>query len=101
MKFTKKQIKERYPFNDLSDKAIDVLSRLEVGKKYTFDQLNCHYQTWFGIMCKSLLTRHQKNMLPSHKYDEFSLSKIFIKYMSQGIIYSGPIKIKMEQLKNI
>lgn len=68
----KKKVKEVVP--RLGENALNIISKLETGKKYSFKELNAKVQTIDSLVIKGCLTHLDKAMLPNVKIGNFQIS---------------------------
>ena len=93
--------------NKVSKKALEVLSKMEIGQEYSFKELNCHTQTLDSLLIHNCVKHVGSSLLPSHKIGKFKISQNLlddIKYyedVENGKIIPKPIEINMSKFNNI
>jgi hypothetical protein len=91
----------------IGDNALKVLSKMEIDKEYSFEELGCKAQTLDSLLIRNCIKHVGAAMLPSRKIGKFKISHNLldgIKYMDDlrsGKIQKQDIIIGLNNLKNI
>ena len=91
----------------LGDNALLVLSKMEIDKEYSFEELGCKAQTLDSLLIRNCIKHVGAAMLPSRKIGKFKISHNLlndIKYMDDfdsGKIKRQDIIVGLNDIKNI